>query len=229
MKWGVRRTPQQLGYKSTSIKSYRARRANAKVDAGFKDWKENANKKQNAVDLGKQRNAARIAYEKNRSDKSLKGDYKTANKSYKKALRSNTTYRKGAIRGEVGQDMSRKYLSEAKKVGKQLQKDPGNRQLQKQYSRLMNQHDIERANARKAPMVGAKRSQRKAAMKRTMTMTVKATAATAATAAGALAVSKYLNSHNVTFNGKPVNFGAQNLRDIAGAIKKAKEFMGYFY
>lgn len=54
-------------------------------------------------------------YERDRSNKELKKTYKQANRDYKKALNSNTTYRKGAIRGEVGKDASRKYLSEAKK------------------------------------------------------------------------------------------------------------------
>ena len=43
MKWGVRRSK---NYKSTSIKSARARRQNEKVDKGFDDWKKNAQKKQ---------------------------------------------------------------------------------------------------------------------------------------------------------------------------------------
>ena len=100
MKWGVRR----------------ARRQNAKVDKSFKKWKENSDKKSNAIDLGKKANIARMDYERDRSNKQLKKTYKQANRDYKKALNSNTTYRKGAIRGEVGKDASRKYLSEEVKT-----------------------------------------------------------------------------------------------------------------
>lgn len=35
MKWGVRRTKGQLGYRTTGISSALAKRANKKVDAGF--------------------------------------------------------------------------------------------------------------------------------------------------------------------------------------------------
>lgn len=213
MKWGVRR----------------ARRQNEKVDKSFKKWQENAQKKSTAIDLGKKANLARMDYERDRSNKQLKSSYKQANKDYKKALRSNTTYRKGAIRGEVGKDAARKYLSEAKKVQKQLNNDPSNKQLKKQYDYLKGQHDVERAKARKAPEVGAKRSARKAAAKRAMTMSVKAAATTAAVTAGAAAVNKYMDANNVTINGKRVRFGAQNMNDIFGAIKKGKEFMKYFY
>ena len=168
MKWGVRR----------------ARRQNAKVDKSFKKWKDNSNKKANAIDLGKKANIARMDYERDRSNKELKKTYKQANRDYKKALNSNTTYRKGAIRGEVGKDASRKYLSEAKKVQKQLNSDPNNKALKKQYNYLQGQHDVQRAKARKAPEVGAKRSARKAAAKRAMTMSVKAAATAAAIGVG---------------------------------------------
>ena len=156
MKWGHRRSKEQLGYRSTGLRSAIARRANAKVDKGFKDWKENATKKDDAIALGKKANAAKIAYEKDKTNKSLKSDYKQANKEYKKALSANTTYRKGVVRQEVGRDASRKYLSEAKKVKKQLINDPDNKQLQKQYDSLMSNHDIERANARRAVDVSTK-------------------------------------------------------------------------
>lgn len=213
MKWGVRR----------------ARRQNEKIDKSFKKWQENAQKRDTAIDLGKKANVARMDYERDRKNKQLKSTYKQANKDYKKALRANTTYRKGAIRGEVGKDASRKYLSEAKKIQKQLSKDPGNKQLKKQYDYMKGQHDVERARARKAPEVGAKRSARKAAAKRAMTMSVKAAATTAAVGVGAAAANKYLSSHNVTVNGKSVRFNAQNLRDVGDIIKKGKEFMKYFY
>ena len=100
MRWGVRR----------------ARRQNAKVDKSFKKWNENAQKRENATNLGKQANLARMDYERDTKNKQLKKSYKEANRQYKKALNANTTYRKGAIRGEVGQDMARKYLSESKQI-----------------------------------------------------------------------------------------------------------------
>ena len=213
MKWGIRR----------------ARRQNAKVDKSFKKWKENSNKKANAIDLGKKANIARMDYERDRSNKELKKTYKQANRDYKKALNSNTTYRKGAIRGEVGKDASRKYLSEAKKVQKQLNSDPNNKALKKQYNYLQGQHDVQRAKARKAPEVGAKRSARKAAAKRAMTMSVKAAATAAAIGVGTKVVNDVMMSNNVTFNGQRVKFSAQNVNSAINAINKGKEFMGFFY
>lgn len=229
MKWGVRRTPAQLGYKSTSIKSAMARRSNEKVDKGFNNWKENAQKRDKAIDLGKKATAAKMAYENNKSDKGLRSAYKQANKAYKKALGQNTTYRKGVVRKEVGQDASRKYLSEAKKVKKQLVNDPSNKALRKKYNSLMSKHDVERANARKAVEVSTKRMRKKASIKRAMTMSVKAAAGTAAVAAGAYAVNRYLNSHNVTLNGKNVKVSAQNISDVMNMVKKGKDLLGYFY
>ena len=225
MRWGHRKT----SYKSTGIRSAIARRSNEKVDEGFKKWNDNAKKRDDAINLGKTRNAAKLAYESNKSDKNLKSAYKTANKEYKKALSKNTTYRKGVVRQEVGKDASRKYLSEAKKIKKQLDANPGDRQLQKKYNDLMSKHDVERANARRAVEVGAKRSQKKATMKRAMTMTVKTAATTAAVSAGAYAVNRYLNDHQVSFNGQRVNVGSQNIRNVMDKVNKAKKFMGYMY
>lgn len=213
MRWGVRR----------------ARRENEKIDKSFKNWNANAKKKANAVDLGKKANSARMDYERDTKNKELKKTYKQANKEYKQALRSNTTYRKGAIRGEVGKDMSRKYLSEAKAIKKQLNADPNNKVLQKQYKYLSDQHQYERAKARKAPEVGAKRSARQAALKRQMTMAVKSVATAAAIAVGVAAVNKVLNSNNVTLNGKRVSLSAQNVSDIGKLIKTGKTIMGFFY
>lgn len=167
-----------------------ARRQNDKVDAGFKNWNDNSKKKANAIDLGKSMNTNRMAYESNRN-KQTKAAYKSSKKAYKKALRKNTTYRKGAIRGEVGKDASRKYLSAAKKVKKQLDADPNNKQLKRQYSDLMSKHDIERAKARKAPEVGANRSRKIAAVKRGLTMSAKAAATTAAVGGGLYLANKY--------------------------------------
>ena len=227
MKWGIHKD--KPSYRSTGVRSALARRSNEKVDKGFKNWNENAKKREDAIALGKKANASKMAYESNRSDKALKSQYKADNKAYKNALKSNTTYRKGQVRKEVGSDLSRKYLSDAKKIQKQLANDPGNKQLQKRYNELMSQHDIERAKARRAPEVAAKRSARKANLKRTATMSVKAVAATATVAAGTYAVNRYLSSHNVTLDGKPIRLNTQNLRDVAEMAKKAKRFMGYFY
>lgn len=229
MKWGVRRTPKQLGYRSAGIRSALARRSNEKIDKSFKDWNENTSKRDNAITLGKKANASKIAYEKDKTNKSLKSEYKQASKEYKKALKSNTTYRKGVVRQEVGRDAARKYLSEAKKVKKQLMNDPSNKQLQKQYNSLMSKHDVERANARKAVDVANKRMRKQSTIKRTMTMTAKTAATSAAIAGGTYAVNKYLQNHEVTLNGKRVQFSSQNVRDVANTAKRVKDIMGYFY
>lgn len=213
MRWGVRR----------------ARRENEKIDKSFKNWNTNAKNKANAIDLGKKANSARMDYERDSQNKDKKKAYKQANREYKQALRTNTTYRKGAIRGEVGKDMSRKYLSEAKAIKKQLNADPNNKELQKQYKYLSDQHQYERAKARKAPEVGAKRSARKAALKRKMTMSAKSFATAAAVAVGVATVNKILRSNNVSLNGKPVSFGSKNVNDIASLIKMGKTIMGFFY
>lgn len=213
MRWGVRK----------------ARRENEKIDKSFKNWNTNAKNKANAIDLGKKANSARMDYERDSQNKDKKRAYKQANREYKQALRTNTTYRKGAIRGEVGKDMSRKYLSEAKAIKKQLNADPNNKVLQKQYKYLSDQHQYERAKARKAPEVGAKRSAKQAALKRKMTMTVKAVATAAAVAVGVAAVNKVLNNNNVTLNEKRVSLSAQNVSDIGKLIKTGKTIMGFFY
>lgn len=210
------------------MRSAIARKSNEKVDKNFKNWNENAKKKANAIELGKQANVSKRAYESNKGNKTLKQQYKADSKAYKKALKSNTTYRKGQIKQAVGSDLSRKYLSAAKKVGKQLKTDPSNKQLQKQYNKLMSNHDIERARARRAPEVAAKRSAKKASIKRTMTMTVKAAVTTTAVSAGAYAINKYLKDHNVTINGQNVSFGKQKVEDVINTIKKMKNIMGYF-
>ena len=230
MKWGVRKDRSSgPSYRSTGIRSALARRANEKVDEGFKDWNENSKKKSNAVDLGKKATAAKLAYERDKSDKGLKTAYKQANKEYKKALSENTAYRKGVIRKEVGQDASRKYLSEAKKVKKQLTADPNNKQLQKKYNELMSKHDVERANARRAVYVGTKRSRRIASIKRSMTMTTKAVATTAVVTVGLSAVNKYMENHDTTLNGKRVSFSAKNVADVASVANTVRDLMGYFY
>lgn len=77
--------------------------------------------------------------------------------------------------------------------------------------------------------VAAKRSKKKAALKRGMTMTVKSAATTAAVAGGMYAANKYLTNHQVTLNGNSVQFSSQNVSDIMDAAKKVKNFMGYMY
>lgn len=213
MRWGVRR----------------ARKENKKIDRSFKKWNENAKQREDAISLGKQANKTRMEYERDSKNKDLKKKYKTDQKAYNKALRGNTTYRKGQVRDEVGKDMARKYLSESKKIKKQLDKDPNNKQLQKQYRYLSDQHQYERAKARKAPEVAAKRSARKASIKRGMTMSAKRIATGAAITAGALAVNKVLQSNNIEINGKPISIGETNIRDAIKFINKGKEFMKYFY
>ena len=224
MRWGKRKD----NYHSTGIRSALARRSNEKVDKNFKKWTENSKKKSDAIELGKKANLSKRAYEDNRQDKSLKNQYKQDNKAYKKALRGNTTYRKGQIKQEVCSDLSRKYLSEAKRVKKQLNADPSNKDLQKKYNSLMSKHDVERARARRAPEVAANRSRKIASIKRGATMTVKAAAGTAAVAAGTYAVNKYLTNHQVTLNGKRVTLGMQNVRDVVDIAKKVKDIGKFF-
>lgn len=237
-KWGQRRyqnkdgslTPQgKKRYKSTGIRSALARRSNEKVDKSFKKWKEGSESRDNAIALGKKANEAKIAYERNKSDKGLKSAYRSANKEYKKALGENTLYRQGTVRKEVGRDASRKYLSEARKIQKQINSNPSDKSLQKKYNSLMSKHDVERAKARRAQEVGAKRSRKKAAIKRTFTMAAKTAVGTAAIAAGAYAANKYLTTHNVTIGGKRVKLGEQSVSKIAEYAKKARNMMGYMF
>ena len=221
MKWGVRKRD----YRSTGVRSAIARKKNQKVDEGFDEWKENAKKRSDAIDLGKKANASKMAYENNRSDKNLKKQYKIDKKAYKKALSKNTTYRKGQVRKETGSDLSRKYLSEAKKVKKQLTADPSNKQLKKRYNELMSKHDIERAKARKAEQVAANRSRKKASMKRAMTMTVKAAAGTAAVTAGVAATNAILRKYDVRLNGHPVGINAEQVKRAVKFGKKAFRYI----
>jgi len=236
MKWGVRRYQNKDGtltaagkkhYRSTGVRSALAKRANDKVDKSFNDWKENTKKKEDAIALGKQMNKAKMAYENDKSNKTLKADYKQANKDYKKALKENTTYRKGVVKQEVGRDISRKYLSEAKKVKKQLDSDPTNKDAQKKYNSLMSKHDVERAKARRATEVSTKRSRKIASIKRTMTITAKAAAGTAVVAGGTYAVNKYLTNHNVTLNGKTVQFNTQKVGNVVNVAKRVKNLLGF--
>lgn len=224
MKWGRRKDR----YTSGGLRSAYAKRQNAKVDASFKKWKENSAKRDNTVELGKKANESRRAYENNKTDKALKKQYKEDNKAYKKALKENTTYRKGQVKKQVESDLSRKYLSEAKKVKKQMESDPSNKELQKKYNDLMGKHDIERAKARRAPEVAAKRSAKKAAIKRGLTISAKAAAATAATTLGAYAVNRYLTKNDFKLNGKPIRISTENISSVVNFAKKTKDFLGYF-
>ena len=217
MKWGRRKAKNQ--YTSTSIRAAIAKRKNAKVDKGFEDWEINDKKKKDAIELGKKANIAKIAYENNRSDRNLKSSYKTLNKEYGKALKQNTTYRKGVIRQEVGRDISRKYLSEAKKIKKQMDTDPSNGKLKKKYNSLMSKYDTERATARRAVEVSSKRMNRIRTLKSMGTKTVKGLAATAITGVGMAVVNKYI------FKGK-LNVKTEEVLKWA---TKGKDFLGYFY
>ena len=231
-KWGVRRFQNSDGtltdagrkrrdYNSTSIGAAIARRQNAKVDKSFKDWKSGSEAKELAIEKGKIASDAKMAYERDPKNKDLKREYNSANREYKKALNANTTYRKGSVREEVGKDLSRKYLSEAKRVEKQLKQDPGNRDLQKQYSRYMSQHDIERAKARRAQSVGASRSYKKAAIKRGLTMAVKTAVTTAAVGAGLKAVDKYVMNGTMS--------SSINAQSVIGTADSVRKILRYVY
>lgn len=211
MKWGVRKD----GYRSTSIRSMIARRQNEKVDKSFKKWKQGSDNRADAISKGNIANQKRMQYEANPKDKNAKKEFKSANKDYKKALRKNTTYRKGQVKNEVGQDLSRKYLSKAKRTKKELQADPTNKALRKEYTKAMNRHDIIRAKARRAPSVYANRSRKIASIKRGMTMSIKAAVAAAAVGAGV----KYTNSKGYT------NIKASDVMDTASTIKKILRFV----
>ena len=235
-KWGVRRYQNVDGtltskgkkrYRSTGLKAAIARHQNEKVDAGFKKWKENSEKKADAIELGKKANAAQIAWEKDKSNKDLEKEYRSANKEYKKALKDNTTYRKGDIKKQVGQDIARKHLTEAKRVKKQLDADPTNKQLQKTYDELMSKHDIERASARRAPELAANRSKLKASIKRSMTMTAKAAAMTATVTVGLAATNAYLNKHDVTLNGSPIRFTNSTVDTFNSVVRLGKDLFKY--
>ncbi len=208
MKWGVRND--KKGYRSTSLRSAIARRQNAKVDKSFKKWNEGSANKANAIDLGLKRNASKVEYEKDRSNKEKKAQYKSDNKEYKKALRQNTEYRKGTVRQEVGKDLSRKYMTEAKRA-----KKSGD---DKTYSQFMNKHDIERARARKAQAVGQRRSAYKAGIKRSMKMAVKAAVTSAAIGAGV----KYAQK-------KGFDIKLEDVSKYSNYINKAQKFMSYMY
>ena len=92
----------------------------------------------------------------------------------------------------------------------------------------MSKHNVERAKARRAPEVAAKRSTKKASFKRTMTMTVKTAATTAVIAAGTRSVNKYLGDRQYTLNGDPIRFDSQDVRNVVNTANRVKNIMGYF-
>lgn len=244
MKWGVRRYQNydgtlkhpKTGRSGTSSKKYKsmspsaviARRQNAKVDKSFKKWKEGAANRDRAIEIGKKRNASLMAYNSSR-DRDSRAQYRLDNKEYKKALRKNTTYRKGTVRKEVESDLARKHLTEAKRIEKELNRNSDNSELRRQYNKHMSQHDIHRARSRRAQDVAQARSTRKAAFKRSVTMATKAAVLTAATTGIAYAGQRYLNNHQVTLNGQRVTLNKQNVRDVYNMAKKAQKYMRYFY
>lgn len=232
MKWGIRRYQpypsgdgpkgKYVGKKSSpkSIRGIIAKRANKKVDASFKKWEEGAANKKKAIDTGKQRNIAKIKLDRDPGDKKLKEQYNQLNKQYKKDLKTNTAYRKGAVRQEVGRDLSRKYLSEAKAIQKKISNDPSNSKLIKEYNAKMDTYNIERAKARRAGDVGAARSLKIASLKRAKTKTVNAIIATSAIAAGTAVVNKHLKSRNIQ---------TYELRDIIEKGRGILRMTGYIY
>lgn len=205
MKWGVRKD-----YRPTSLRAAIARRQNDKVDKSFKKWKEGSANKADAIELGKKKNVSQMEWEKDRHNKEKKAQYKSDNKAYKKALKQNTEYRKGTVRQEVGKDLSRKYMTEAKRA-KKVGDD-------KTYSKFMNKHDIERAKARKAQDVGQRRSQRKAALKRSMTIAVKTAVTSAVIGAGV----EYARR-------KGFNVSMDDVTTANKYVKMAKTAMSYMY
>ena len=200
MKWGVRKDKYSVGGIRARIANYQ----NKKVDNSFNKWKKNSDLKKDAIAKGKTANEARIRYETDRSKENKKA-YKAANREYKKALRKNTTWRKGDIRKEVGSDLSRKYLK--------LSKSTDNAKDKKRY---LNQYNIERAKARRAPEVAQRRSRRIASIKRGMTMTVKAAVVSGVISIGIAAANK---KGLIDVNKESVSY----------AIKKGIEYSRYLY
>ena len=228
MRWGVRKDRSSKSYKSKGIRAAVARRGNEKVDKGFKKWNDNAKLKSDAIALGKNANLSKLAYEQDRSNITLKKQAKSDTSAYKKALSKNTTWRKGDIKAEVGKDLSRKYLSEAKKVEKKLQADPNNKALSKQYDSLRSKHAVERAKARRAPMVAQNRSYKKASIKRGITIGVKAATASATVAVGVTFANRYLSDRDFRWNGQPVRLHIGDVRRATEIVRAGAEFLKYF-
>lgn len=231
MRWGVRNSETTARYsrkKGHSLRGRIAARKNKKVDAGFDRWKSQDAAKAVAIEAGKKKNQIDMeitesTWSKGKVDKDLIAQQKQAKKEYKKALKEVSTYRKGAVRSEVGKDLSRQYLSRSKQVKKKLDADPANKSLQKEYMAMTDQYNIERAKARKAAEVGANRSYKVASMKRK----ARTAAIVAGTAAAGYGVAKILEKKGVinmsTIQGQNlVNKGV----DAANFIRR---FSGFIY
>ena len=93
----------------------------------------------------------------------------------------------------------------------------------------MSKHDIERAKARRAPEVAAKRSTRKANAKRATTVALKTAAAAGTVAVGTYAVNKYLKNHDVRLNGNPIRIKPTTFTNAAEWIRRGKNFFNYMY
>ncbi len=239
MKWGVRRyQPYPKGHNqlkeggrftgkptSKKVKGVRARvaqRKNIKVDKGFDKWKEGAANRDKAIETGKKRNAAKLEADRKKTAAN-KERFKELDKQYKKELKSNTTYRKGQVRSEVGKDLSRKFLSEAKSLEKEIIKDPSNKALVNRHAKLMGEYNRERSKARRAVEVAQKRSRKIATLKAARTKTLKGAMTAGLIAAGAVGVNEILRR-----TGKQ-QIGKDTIRDMAAAGKKLLRFAGYFY
>lgn len=215
MKWGVRNAETIARYhRNRGPSAILARRSNKKVDKSFDDWKRNDALKKDAIEKGIKANQSRIAYEKDKKNSDLKRQYKADQKAYKEAYSKNTTYRKGDIKQAVLQDSARKSLSEAKRIKKQLDKDPTNKDLQKQYKTFQDHHDVDRAKARRAPEAARNRSQAIANLKRARTIAVKTAIASAAVAVGA----KYCKEHNINIDLNEVAVNTKRILNIARYI-----------
>lgn len=228
MKWGVRRyqpysTESKRKFKPKGVKSAIAKRSNEKIDKNFKDWQENVKRRDQAIELGKIANISKINSIKDPSNKSLRETAKKDEKNFKQSLKINTTYRKGVIRQEVGKDIARKYLSEAKKIEKQLNKDPNNKALIKEYNKFMSSHAVERSKARRAVAVGSKRSNKIAALKRARTVAVKTAIISTAVGSGVTLINKYLKKYGY------YGISSDDLQNVINNGKKIINASRYFY
>ena len=145
---------------------------------------------------------------------------KESEKAYKQALKKNTTYRKGVVKEQVGQDVSRMYLSEAKKVKKELDKNPNNKELSKTYKNLMDTYNVERARARTVADKYANRSRAIASAKRATTIAIKGTATAAAIGGGLYAANKVLEK-----NGKKLNLNTDQIMNYLNYGKKILRYV----
>lgn len=233
MKWGVRRyqpystAPRKSGksgkevgeakkgssrrnYRSTGVRAAIARHKNKKIDASFDKWRTGVKNRDDAIEVGKRLNDARMT-----GNKELE---KALRKEYKAAIRKNTTYRKGSVKEAVESDLSRKYLTEANRLKKKMDSDPTNKSYQREYNKLMSQHDVHRARSRRAQKVAANRSYKKAAIKRSLTISAKAAAGAAVLGGGAYLVSKY---SSISFSDRDI----ENLRRIINIGKGVLKYV----